>query len=207
MSGALGVLLAAFLPLAIAYWPTLQWIVDSWLLPDSYYSHGPLVPLSFSAYPEEANMHRYYQTLRTLFCTEKSQAWFTTGDHYLSNVRTDDLIQQSALAIPQLVFNMQFSMDGKWLKYHLRLLKHYHELLPANVSFWIVGASTPTFIHNARKVCGARPIYYVSAKPLYLAAKGQELTENGGSKKSTAAKHELLMDNFEQFASTVREYG
>ncbi len=32
-----------FLPLMIAYGGALVWIWDSWMLPDSYYSHGPLV--------------------------------------------------------------------------------------------------------------------------------------------------------------------
>ncbi len=41
MSGVLGV----FLPLLVAYAGTLWWVGESWMLADSYYSHGPLVPL------------------------------------------------------------------------------------------------------------------------------------------------------------------
>lgn len=41
MSGVLSV----FVPLLIAYVGALWWIVESWVLPESYYSHGPLVPL------------------------------------------------------------------------------------------------------------------------------------------------------------------
>jgi len=37
-------LLAVFLPLLVAYGVTLRWIYDIWSLPDSYYSHGPLLP-------------------------------------------------------------------------------------------------------------------------------------------------------------------
>jgi len=37
--------LAVFLPLAIAYGDTLKWIWDRWMLTDSYYAHGPLLPL------------------------------------------------------------------------------------------------------------------------------------------------------------------
>jgi len=37
--------LATFAPLALAYAAALQWVWDIWWLPDSYYSHGPLVPL------------------------------------------------------------------------------------------------------------------------------------------------------------------
>ncbi len=32
-------------PLVIAYAMTLRWIFDSWMLPDSYWSHGPLLPV------------------------------------------------------------------------------------------------------------------------------------------------------------------
>lgn len=41
MSGALSV----FAPLLIAYVGALWWVVESWMIPESYYSHGPLVPL------------------------------------------------------------------------------------------------------------------------------------------------------------------
>lgn len=32
-----------FLPLVVAYGVTLKWVYDSWMLPESYYSHGPLL--------------------------------------------------------------------------------------------------------------------------------------------------------------------
>jgi exosortase len=32
------------LPLLVAYGATLVWVWDSWMLPESYYAHGPLVP-------------------------------------------------------------------------------------------------------------------------------------------------------------------
>lgn len=41
MSAWLGV----FVPLLLAYAPTLWWCVQMWWLEDGYYSHGPLVPL------------------------------------------------------------------------------------------------------------------------------------------------------------------
>lgn len=41
--------LAVFLPLLVAYAGTWIWIWDSWHLEDSYYSHGPLVPLVAAA--------------------------------------------------------------------------------------------------------------------------------------------------------------
>lgn len=37
--------LAIFLPLLIAYETAIRWCIDLWLLPDSYFGHGPLVPL------------------------------------------------------------------------------------------------------------------------------------------------------------------
>lgn len=164
------------------------------------------MPLSFSAYPEEAHMHQYYQTLRTLYCTEKSHAWFVTGDHKLPGLNTDDLILRAAKSIPQMVFNMQF-VEDRWFVYHMQVLKHYNALLPANVSFWIVGSSTPKFMANVRAQVGKRHVYYISAKPLYLAAKGKLLRADGGSDESELGKKQLLDLNFAQFAKTVKDYG
>jgi exosortase len=36
---------AYFCPLVVAYGVSLVWVWDNWMLPDSYYSHGPLVPV------------------------------------------------------------------------------------------------------------------------------------------------------------------
>jgi exosortase len=36
---------AFFAPVALCYAMTCKWVLDSWLLPDSYYSHGLLVPV------------------------------------------------------------------------------------------------------------------------------------------------------------------
>ncbi len=41
--------LAVFLPLCIAYAATLNWIVSRWLMPDSYWSHGILLPFVAAA--------------------------------------------------------------------------------------------------------------------------------------------------------------
>lgn len=164
------------------------------------------MPLSFSAYPEEAHTHQYYQLLRTLYATEKGQAWFTTGDHFLAGVHVNDLILKCLESIPQMVFNTQFA-EGARFKYHLVLFKKCHELAPAHVPFWFIGASTPEFMHNTRIVCGTRPLYYLSAKPLYLASKGQQLKVGGGSLKCDTPKWELLQENYRTFAQTVRSYG
>lgn len=42
-------ILTVFLPVSLAYAGALRWIWDSWHLEDSYYSHGPLVPLVAAA--------------------------------------------------------------------------------------------------------------------------------------------------------------
>jgi exosortase len=39
------VFVAVFVPLLIAYAASLQWVWDIWRMPESYYSHGPLLPL------------------------------------------------------------------------------------------------------------------------------------------------------------------
>jgi hypothetical protein len=163
-------------------------------------------PLSFSAYPNEARMHQYYQYLRTLYATEKSEAHFVSGDHYQVGLHLDDLYLESVKKVPQVVINTQFVVDDETWKWHLGLLKHYHEITPPNVAFWLVGATTPTFLHNARKYCGHRDLYFMSAKPLYLASKGQQLTLGGKSLKSTLPKLELVQENYRQFAQMVKQY-
>jgi hypothetical protein len=165
------------------------------------------MPLSFSAYPEESHLHQYYQTCRTLYCTSRSQAWWTTGDHGMPGVNTDDLIVESATAIPQLIFNTQFAQGADALRFTLSTFKHYHALLPEHVGFWLVGATQPTFVHNVRRLCGTRPLYYFSSKPLYLASKGQELLVSGKNQASRLPKHELVQRNYEAFASMIKGYG
>lgn len=164
------------------------------------------MPLSFSAYPEEAHMHQYFQTLRTLYATEKGKAWFTTGDHCMPGLKTDDLILKCAEKIPQVVFNAQF-VDDDTLKFHLVLFRHYHQIMPKGVSFWFVGAASPTFFHNVRKMCGKRDLYFVSAKPFYLSTKGQELKLSGSSKPSSMPKYDLVQSNYQMFSQMVEQYG
>lgn len=164
------------------------------------------MPLSFSGYPNEAHMHKYYQTLRTLYVTERMKAWWTTGDHHLPGVETDDLILQAAASVPQLVFNAQFA-GGDSLKFHLLLVRHYHSIVPAHVPFWFIGASNATFVHNTRKQAGTRPLYFLSPKPLYLGSKGQEQLIDGSATKSAMPKLELVQQNYEQFSNMIRQYG
>jgi exosortase len=38
-----------FLPVLLGYAATLVWVFDSWMLPESYYSHGPVLPLVAAA--------------------------------------------------------------------------------------------------------------------------------------------------------------
>ncbi len=41
----MSVFIGLVLPLVLAYALTFVWVWDSWMLPESYYSHGPLLPL------------------------------------------------------------------------------------------------------------------------------------------------------------------
>ena len=45
MSPAMRLALTVFLPLVVAYGDTMKWIWDRWMWQDSYYSHGPILPL------------------------------------------------------------------------------------------------------------------------------------------------------------------
>ena len=165
------------------------------------------MPLQFSAFPHEAKMHQYYQYLRTLYATEHSEAWFASGDHRCTGLNTDDLFLRSVKAIPQIMINTQMTTNQEsWLGI-LRTLKTYHALAPANVAFFLVGAATPSFVHNCRKVCGDRDLYFFSSKVLYLATCGHALKPGGGVAPSSLSKLELFHINQNTFAQMVKNYG
>ena len=186
------------------------WIAEFYSDPASYQKAGIdyWMSLSFSAYPEEAHMHQLYQSYRTMFCTERSHAWFATGDHFLTGIHTDDLILEMVEKIPQMVFNTQFvGSDLEHLKFQLKILKHYHALVPARVPFWLIGTVTPTFVANVRRHCGARELYFVSSRALYLCAKGRALLPSGHDQASLLPKLELLHHNYSVFSKVVADHG
>jgi hypothetical protein len=170
--------------------------LDSWM------------PLSFSSYPEEPNMHQIYQAYRTFLCTERSKAWFTTGDHFQTNINIDDLFLQSVEAIPQVVFNTQFVTTDEWMRYTLHSLLKAHKLCKPDVAFWLVGRANPKWMVNVRQVLGKkREIYWVSPRPLFLASKGQRFTAQGTDTPSSLPKLELIDVNYQALKEMVHTYG
>lgn len=186
------------------------WRTEMYADPDLFGRHGidMWMPLSFSSYPSEARMHQLYQFYRTLYATEKSHAWWTTGDHFMgSGLEIDDLYLECAAKIPQVVFNTQFISDEASMRHHLHLLRHAHAITPPHVSFWLVGSATPTFVHNVRAQTGSRDLYFLSPRPLMVTAKGQKLLASGKTAPDPADKLTLLSRNYETFARVVAEYG
>lgn len=183
------------------------WKTEMYAEPEAYEKVGIdyWMPLAFSSYPEEANMHQYYQFLRTSHATEKSKAWWYSGDHYQITLQLDDLFKKGVEKIQQVMFNAQFISTEEAMRFNFRLFKRWHELAPPETAFWFVGASTPSFFHNVRKLCGTRDLYFVSPKMLYLASKGQEMTDTG-SKPSDLSKHDLLQVNYDKFSRMVAKY-
>ena len=165
------------------------------------------MPLQFSAYPEEAKMHQYYQLLRTLRALEQSRAWFMTGDHHVEGFDVDDLVAEGCLHVPQITINTQFVTNDESLRWQLRMLRHWHATLPDRVAFFLVGQINPRFVTNVRAVCGARALYFISSKPFYLATKGQALRQSGKAQKSTLDKYDLFQHNLQQFAAIVDRHG
>jgi hypothetical protein len=170
------------------------------------------MPLAFSAYAHEAKMHAYYQFLRTMRCTELSQAHFLAGYYATSpGFRLVDLVQRALEKIPQVMFNTQLmTNDVNVIKDQLVGFQQWHELAPAHTAFWFVGAVTPTWVHNLRKVCGSRDLYFVSGKPLYLAVHGKRMKPDGLEKKlldhERPDKLELIHDNYAVFEHLVNTY-
>ena len=184
------------------------WKTEMYTEPEAFEKVGidHWMPLAFSAYPEDANMHAYYQFLRTSMATEKSKSWWYSGDHYQIALQMDDLFKKGVEKIPQVMFNAQFLTTEAALRFNMRLFKHWHEIAPPETAFWFVGASTPSFFHNVRKLCGTRDLYFISPKMLYLASKGQAMTINGGSEPSDLSKHDLLQKNCNTFSRMVAKY-
>lgn len=165
------------------------------------------MPLSFSTFSGEANMHHWQQAIRTFRATEQSQAWWTTGDHDLPGVRTDDIVLASAKAVPQVVFNVQFAQaeDLDNLRVQLAGIRRYHKIMPAKTSFWVVGTAHPTFVANVRRQCGDRDVYFVSARPWFLASKSRRLTPAGKYQPALGReKRDLVRDNYAVFREIVR---
>lgn len=170
------------------------------------------MPLAFSTYNKDARMHSYYQFCRTQICTEASRAHFFAGN--VPWMKLDDVILKGVEKIPQVMFNTQLLpsdvKDPRFVSFFARM-KWWHELVPKKVSFWFVGSVTPTFVHNLRKMCGKRDLYFVSGKPLYLAIHGKRLKPSGSEEKLAdevrADKLELIHDNYAVFERIVNSYG
>lgn len=169
------------------------------------------MPLAFSSYQGDARMHAYYQFLRTSRAIEFSSPHFYPGYYHRPGLRLDDLHLQAVEKIPQVIFNTQFFKGSKDnLRYYVANMMRWHKLCPPRVSFWMLGAASPMFIRNMRKVMPKRDLYFLSAKPLYLAVNGKRLTPNGGERKLPRSieidKLEWIHTNFNLFEQHVAEF-
>lgn len=171
------------------------------------------MPLAFSTYGDtDARMHQYYQFCRSSIALERSKAHFYPGYYHGAGLRLEDLILRALEKVPQVMFNAQFlgsKKSGNAIG-TLKAIKRWHEFAPSHVSFWIVGASTPTFFHNVRKHCGERDVYYVSGKPLYMSLWGQRMKLDGNEQDLTADDHpekpDLVRDNYRMFKRLVKTW-
>jgi len=171
------------------------------------------MPLAFSTFTTtDAKMHRYYQFCRTQVAIEQSKAHFIPAYYRVPGMRLDDLIMRGLEKVPNLFFNAQFlgSSKSDSTKYKLQHIKRWHDFAPKNVTFWILGASTPTFFHNVRKLVGDREVYWVSGKPLYMTLWGQRMKEDGNERDLTPDDHpekpDLVRDNYSMFKTLVERW-
>lgn len=171
------------------------------------------MPLAFSTYGDsDARMHQYYQFCRTSVALERSRAHFYPGYFHGAGLRLEDLILEALAKVPQVMFNAQFlgsKSTGNSIRV-LKSIKRWHEFAPPHVAFWIVGASTPMFFHNVRKICGDRDVYYISGKPLYMTLWGQRMKEDGNERdlepNDRPAKPDLVRDNYRMFKRLVKQW-
>jgi hypothetical protein len=171
------------------------------------------MPLAFSTYGDrDARMHQYYQFCRTNIALSRSQAHFFPGYYQGAGLRLNDLILEALEYVPNVMFNAQFLGSAKTsvVKQTIGAIRRWHKLAPEYVSFWIVGASTPTFFHNVRKYVGDRDVYWVSPKPLYMALWGQQMRVDGNERDlephERPEKSQLVYDNYEMFRTLVKRW-
>jgi hypothetical protein len=171
------------------------------------------MPLAFSTFGgKDARMHHYYQFCRTYLCMQRSQAHFVPAYYRVPGMRLDDLILKALEKIPQLIFNAQFlgPATSDNLRHQLQLIMSWHLFAPKHVAFWIVGASTPNFFHNVRKIVGDRDVYYISGKPLYMSLWGQRMKDDGNERDLAEDDHPdkpaLVADNYRKFRKLVKRW-
>lgn len=171
------------------------------------------MPLAFTTSGDsDARMHQYYQFCRTMLSTERSKPHFFPAYYRGGGLRLEDLILPAMEKIPNVMFNCQFLGSAKSdnTLVTLRSIKKWHEFAPKHSAFWIVGASTPTFFHNVRKIVGDRDVYYVSGKPLYMTLWGQRMKEDGNERDLTPDDHpdkpDLVRDNYKMFSTLVKRW-
>jgi hypothetical protein len=166
-------------------------------------------PLAFSIWGGEAKMHMYYQFLRMLYSAEKGEGWFVISSVPKSRLKIDDLLARWVAACPQVMFNTQVANNDQDIQGYMADVKWWDTFAPKDVAFWCVGATSPTFMHNLRKMAPGREFYWISGKPIYNANSGKLLRKDGG--EATAPKDmpkkELLYLNMQTFEEMVARYG
>jgi hypothetical protein len=191
------------------------WNEEFYSKPETYEKAGISywMPLAFTTSGDkDARMHRYYQFCRTMLCTERSKPHFFPAYYRYPGLRLDDLIQEALQKIPNVIFNAQFLGSAKSdnVKITLDMIRRWHEFTPASSTFWILGASTPTFFHNVRRIVGDRDVYWVSGKPLYMTLWGQRMKEDGNERDLTEDDHpekpQLVKDNYAMFKTLVERW-
>ena len=170
------------------------------------------MPLAFSSYAGDARLHKFYQFCKTQLSIERSAPHFYPGYYLSAGFRLDDLHQRALESIPQLIFNTQFFTGSKEkLRGYMSRLKRWHRLAPPGHAFWFVGATSPLFFTNVKKMLPGRELFWVSAKPMYNAVNGKRLKNDGGEVK--IPRH-LQLDtrdevhwNYDVFEGMVEAYG
>lgn len=166
------------------------------------------MPPAFSAYVNEAHMHQYYQWVRTMRTAERGKAWFMSANFRRVGLRLDDQFLAALQHMPQMTFNLQFGINEAILKRYLSDIVYFHKLAPPNVSFWMVGTCTPTFVNTVRSLVGSRDVYYVSANVYMSAIKGKRVFVSGRvAPDEKTSRWDLIAANIANFRKMVDQYG
>lgn len=165
------------------------------------------MPPAFSVYNQDGHMNRYWQMLRTLHALQIGKGHFVPLPN-TSNFEIDDIYLDAIDKIPQATFNCQFAFNDERMIKALGVIRSWHQKVPKHVSFWMIGAGSPKFCRNIRKLLGDRDVYFVSANPFRLANHGKEMLPDGnGLKVDGVSKQDLLFKNQRTFRSMVTQWG
>lgn len=160
-------------------------------------------PLTFSFYHSDAKMNMYWQWRRTLIAAERGKSWFSMSIPWHMTKKADEVAAIQKEAIPQVIFNAQFTGSDDDLMSYLRMVVRDHNATPKHVPFWFVGVSTRRIVRLFKSFLKGRELFFLSTTPWLSGHKGAEYVVTGQGRRSPLPKDELVLANQRAYMDMV----